>query len=142
VPYIKIKGDNISCDWSANGYRLPTEAEWEYAAKGGGKDYIIYQYSGSNNPATVAWYIENSQKELKPVGTKLPNSLGIYDMSGNIAEWCWNWYGPYTSNAKNNPHGPETPNSSDWGTQGIYWKKKAYLKLTVQDLLLEFISMP
>jgi formylglycine-generating enzyme required for sulfatase activity len=101
--------DDITCDWNANGYRLPTEAEWEYAAKGGNKDYLIYAYSGSNKPAVVAWYMDNSRKfEVNPVGTKQPNSLGIYDMSGNAAEWCWDWYGNYTSTAQINPRGPDS----------------------------------
>lgn len=83
---------NVSCDWTANGYRLPTEAEWIYAAKGG-KQSEGYIYSGSNDIKAVAWYNKNnSPYGTKPVGSKLPNELGIYDMSGNVLEWCWDIY--------------------------------------------------
>lgn len=79
----------------ANGYRLPTEAEWEYVARGGTKDNYIY--SGSNTADEVAWYRENSDDTMHPVMTKKQNSMGIYDMSGNADEWCWECYGTITS---------------------------------------------
>ena len=86
-------------------FRLLTEAEWEFAAKGGNKSKG-YIYSGSNTLGDVAWYDGNSGNKTHAVGTKAPNELGIYDMSGNVREWCQDWYGSYSANAQTNPTGP------------------------------------
>ena len=86
-------------------FRLPTEAEWEYAARGGNKSKG-YKYSGSNNINDVAWYTSTTNDSgTKPVGTKSPNELGIYDMSGNVYEWCQDWYGNYSRGSQTNPTG-------------------------------------
>ena len=85
-------------------FRLPTEAEWEYAARGGNRSRG-YQYSGSNNLEDVAWYASNSAYMPHDVGTKAPNELGIYDMSGNVFEWCHDWYGKYYRSTQINPTG-------------------------------------
>ena len=88
-------------------FRLPTEAQWEYAARGGNKSKG-YTYSGSNAIDDVAWYNDNSDRMTHPVKTKAPNELGIYDMSGNVFEWCSDWYGDYSSAAQTDPTGPAT----------------------------------
>ena len=85
-------------------FSLPTEAQWEYAARGGKKSNG-YKYSGSNTIGNVAWYTDNSGSSTHPVGQKSPNELGLYDMSGNVCEWCQDWYGSYTSSSQSNPQG-------------------------------------
>ena len=88
-------------------FRLPTEAEWEYAARGGNKS-LHYKYIGSDNIDDVAWYYDNSGSSTHAVGTRTANELGIYDMSGNVYEWCSDWYGGYSAGAQTNPQGPSS----------------------------------
>lgn len=101
---------NVVCDFESNGYRLPTEAEWEYAAKGGhrSKDYI---FSGSSNPNLVGWYSKNYEGVEHKSGELKPNEIGIYDMTGNIGEWCWDYYSEtyykQTDSIIINPKGPK-----------------------------------
>jgi len=108
VPYeFNPAWDAVTCNWSANGYRMPTEAEWEYAARSA-SNTPDYQYAGSDEIDAVAWYYLNSPSGSKTVAGKMPNALGIYDMSGNINELCWDLAGPYSGDASENPTGSAT----------------------------------
>ncbi len=98
----QVSGESVSfVGLECEGYRLPTEAEWEYGARAGGS----HRYSGSDSIDAVAWYRDNSGEETHPVGTKRENGWGLSDMSGNVWEWCGDWYGDYSSGTVKSPTG-------------------------------------
>ncbi|GHU49021.1 hypothetical protein FACS1894200_07080 [Spirochaetia bacterium] len=101
IPAYTISGTNVSWNRSANGYRLPTEAEWEYACRAG----TTTPYSSGTSVDNAGWYGGNSGRKTHPVGTKQANAWGLYDMHGNVREWCWDWYGDYSSANQTDPSG-------------------------------------
>lgn len=109
-------------------FRLPTEAEWEFAARGG-RYSQGFKYSGSNILSDVAWFTENSDDKTHPVGKKQSNELGIYDMSGNVREWCKDWYGSYDNIPKTNPKGPSKGNCHVY-RGGNYLLSNDYCRVT------------
>lgn len=131
TPCYSGSGKTIQCDFDASGYRLPTEAEWEYAARGGPLSHG-YLYAGSDDPDEVAWYEANSGDQIHPVGQKKPNELGLYDTCGNLFEWVWDWYGDdyYASSPGEDPQGPPpqtmaTPRGPERVRRGGSWREDA-----------------
>jgi len=134
APCYSIDINSVECDFSAEGYRLPTEAEWEYACRGGINWINDFRYSGCHELADLADYawFNSSANQLNPIGEKLPNQLGVYDMSGNAYEFCWDWFSSiyYSNSPIDNPTGPETGSyhvsrGGDWNDSAQFCRSTA-----------------
>jgi len=130
-------GNEVTIMSGSTGYRLPTEAQWEYAAKGGNGSPGNYTYSGSNDADAVGWYDGNSGYTTHEVGNKQANGLGLYDMSGNVWEWCWDWYGSYSSEAQNDPCPSIPPETNNYNKRvyrgGRYSSYDYYLRSSFRN---------
>lgn len=129
---------------TGKGFRLPTEAEWEYAARGG-KRSKGYMFSGNDVADYVAWYYNALDPQTHPVGMKDPNELGIYDMSGNVWEWCYDWFGGYDSNDQTNPLGP-THGTEKVVRGGSWCNNKMYCRVSTRycfraDYKLNYVGL-
>jgi formylglycine-generating enzyme required for sulfatase activity len=129
----------------STGYRLPTEAQWEYAARGGNGPPEDYTYAGSDDEDSVAWHYGNSSDGTKPVGAKMPNGLGLYDMSGNVWEWCWDWYETYPGEAQIDPVGASSGSSRvfrggcwNFSVQGLRSAIRLYVSPNYREYSLGF----
>jgi len=106
-----IVSATVSATWTNNGYRLPTEAQWEYACRAGTATTYFWGNTSGDPDATTetyAWYASNSNNTTHGVGQKLPNPWGLYDIVGDVCQWCWDWYGSYSSGAQTDPTGPSS----------------------------------
>ena len=120
-------------------FRLLTEAEWEFAARGGTKSHG-YKYAGSNDIGSVAWYESNSDSKTHPVKQKAPNELGIYDMTGNVWEWCLDGYGAYSSAAQTNPQGRLTDADANVTRGGSFSNEPTDCRVSVRSFSPGYIS--
>lgn len=137
TPVYKFTGNNAVWDTTANGWRLPTEAEWEFLCKAGSNS----DYSGSNIVDHLGWYNMNSGLQPHPVGTKQANAFGLYDIHGNVWEWCWDWYSSeyYLNSPKTNPKGPNEGNRRV-ARGGSYKDGNSYARSSNRFYLKEFLS--
>ena len=142
TPCYTINGTDVTCNFAANGYRLPTEAEWEYAAKAG-TSTDFYNGSLTNSECTpidanldnIAWYCGNANTTIHPVGQKQPNAFGLYDMSGNVWEWCWDWYSSsslYSSTAVTDPTGASSGSHRVF-RGGCWYSSAPYCRSAARD---------